>query len=259
MSDPDRQQEAPTVEQTLARLEQRLARVEVMLGLAEAKPREAAPREAAPRLVAPPSVGELEVAVGQNLFANIGIGVLAIGCALVLSLPWPALPRLLPSLVGWLLAGGLFALANYLQHSLPQIGRQCRGIAMALLFFATLRLCYFGTPALLDPGSALAAACLALAVAMNLGLGWWRRSVFLSGLAMVTGYTAALAVGSPWFVFGMVTALNLVAGLALVSPALPAEPGQWRRSLNLGQQLQQALRLALIADDRAGALEGFHH
>ena len=44
----------------------------------------------------------------------------------------------------------------------------------------------------------------------------------------------------------------MVAGLALVSPALPAKPDQWRRSLNLGQQLQQALRLALISNDRAG-------
>ena len=45
---------------------------------------------------------------------------------------------------------------------------------------------------------------------------------------------------------------DLVAGLAWVAPALPAQPDQWRRSLNVGQQLQQALRLALINNDRAG-------
>ena len=32
---------------------------------------------------------------------------------------------------------------------------------------------------------------------------------------------------------------DLVAGLAWVAPALPAKPDQWRRSLNVGQQLQQ--------------------
>ena len=32
---------------------------------------------------------------------------------------------------------------------------------------------------------------------------------------------------------------DLVSGLTLVSPALPASPDQWRRSLNVGQQLQQ--------------------
>jgi len=227
MSDPNQQQETATVEQTLARLEQRLARVELMLGLAEAPV-----REATPRLVAPPSVGELEVAVGQNLFANIGIGVLAIGCALVLSLPWHALPQFLPALVGWLLAGSLFLLAHGLRDSLPSIARQCRGIAMALVFFATLRLSYFGTPPLLDATSVATAACLTLAVAINLVIGWRRKSVLLTGLAMVTGYAAALAVGTPWFVFGMVSAMSLVAAWALRQREWPwlvvfATPCSW--------------------------------
>ncbi|MEI6606640.1 MAG: hypothetical protein WCP35_15135 [Verrucomicrobiota bacterium] len=210
MNAPEQQNESATVEQTLARLEQRLARVELMLGLAEAPS-----RKATPQLAAVPSVGELEVAVGQNLFANIGIGVLAIGCALVLSLPWPALPQLLPALVGWLLAGSLFLLAHGLRRSLPSIARQCRGIAMALGFFATLRLSYFGAPSLLGQASAAAAVCLGLAVAINLTIGWRRMSVLLTGLAMVTGYAAALAIGTPWFVFGMVSAMSLVAAWAL--------------------------------------------
>ena len=204
--------------EALARLEQRLARVELMLGLAEAAPRQpvtAAPPPPAASPAPRPTVGELEVAVGQNLFANIGIGVLAIGGALVLALPWPSLPKFLPSLVGWLLTGGLFLLARWLQPSLPVIARQCRGTAMALLFFATLRLSYFGSPSLLDPTSPAAAACLVAAVAINLAIGWWRQSVFLTGLAMLTGYAAALAVGTPWFVLGLVSALSVVAGLAL--------------------------------------------
>jgi len=212
----DGQDNPAKVAENLARLEQRLARVEVMLGLAETPPRQPVPEAApAPRGGTLPGVGEFEVAVGQNLFANIGIGVLAIGGALVLSLPWHGLPKFLPSLIGWLLAGGLFLLARCLQHSLPLIGKQCRGIAMALLFFATLRLCYFGAPSMLDPASGAAAACLTVAVAINLAVGWWRNSVILTGLAMVTGYAAALAAGTPGYVFGMVTAMSLVAGLAL--------------------------------------------
>ncbi len=216
MSEPDQQREVATMEQTLARLEQRLARVEVMLGLAEVPARPpAAQTHAATRLATAASVGELEVAVGQNLFANIGIGVLAIACALVLSLPWHALPQFIPSLVGWLLAGSLFLLAHGLRDTLPLIARQCRGIAMALGFFATLRLCYFGSPSLLVQGSATAAACLTLAVAVNLAIGWRRKSVLLTGLAMFSGYAAALAVGTPWFVFTMITAMCLVAAWAL--------------------------------------------
>ncbi len=208
--------EAEHARETLARLEQRLARIEMMLGLDQAPEREPVPEtKPAPGGRTSPAVGEFEVAVGQNLFANVGIVVLAIGGALALSLPWQGLPPILPSVVGWVLAGGLFLLARWLQQSLPLIGRLCRGAGMALLFFATLRLCYFGTPSLLDQASVAAATCLSLAVAVNLAIGWWRRNVWLTGLAMVTGYAAALAVGSPWFVFGMVTGLTMVAGVAL--------------------------------------------
>ncbi len=203
-------------EATLARLEQRLATVEKMLGLVPVPTPAPAPLEEAPPATgALPGVGELEVAIGQNLFANVGIGVLAIGGALAMSLPWHGVPLILPSLVGWFLAGGLFLLARCLHQALPLIGKQCRGVGMALLFFATLRLCYFGAPSLLDPTSVAAMTGLALAVAINLAIGWWRRSVVLTGVAMMTGYAAALAVGTPWYVFGMVTVLTLVAGVAL--------------------------------------------
>ncbi|MCX6875498.1 MAG: hypothetical protein NTW21_17075 [Verrucomicrobia bacterium] len=216
MNESNRQQEPVTVAETLARMERRLARVELMLGLEQVPESEPVPPgKPVVGVGSLPVVGEFEVAVGQHLFANIGIVVLAIGGALALSLPWQGWPRSLPSVVGWLLAGGLFLLARWLQQSLPLIGKLCRGAGMALLFFATLRLCYFGAPSLLDPASVAAAACLSLAVAVNLAIGWWRKSVWLTGLAMVTGYAAALAVGTPWYVLGMVTGLSLVAGLAL--------------------------------------------
>jgi len=209
MNPPDRQDPPPTLAETLARVEQRLAKIERVLGMDAVvdKPR--------PAPVAPGHAeGEFEMAVGQNLFAKVGIVVLAIGAALTLSQPWPGLPAIVPPAAGWLLAGGLFLLARLLQQSLPLIARHSRGAGMALGFFATLRLCYFGAAPLLDPASFSAATALALAVAANLVISWWRQSVFLTGLALVTGYAAAMAVGAPWYVFGMVTGLMLVAGLA---------------------------------------------
>ena len=209
MNPSDRHETAANVEETLARIEQRLAKIERVLGM------DAVPAEAqAPRVAPPRPDGELEMAVGQNLFAKVGIVVLAIGAALTVSQPWPGLPAMVPSAGGWLLAGGLFVLAWLLNESLPLIARHSRAAAMALLFCATLRLCYFGAPSLLDPASSAAAAVLTLAVAVNLGVGWWRKSVFLSGQALATGYAAALAVGTPWYVFGMVSGLTLVAGWA---------------------------------------------
>ena len=111
-------------EETLARLEQRLARVEAMLGLEPDSVRDAGPpAEAPPGVRSASAVGELEAAVGQQLFANIGIVVLAIGGALALSMPWQEVPPVLPSACGWVLAGVLFLLARWMQASLPLIGK----------------------------------------------------------------------------------------------------------------------------------------
>ena len=212
MNDTDRPDSTVDVAASLARLEQRLARIETMLGLYQAPDTaDAVPPASMVKAGKAASVGELEVAIGQNLFAKVGIMVLTIGVALALSLPWQDLPALVPSGVGWVLAGGLFVVARWIHQSLPLIARYFRGSGMLLLFFATLRLCYFGAPSLLVASSVAGGAALALAVAINVGIGWWRRSVILVGLALGTGYAAALAVGNAWYVFGMVTVLALVA------------------------------------------------
>jgi len=191
------------------RLEKRLARIERALGMSEMP----APAHA---VTADPARagGELEMVVGQNLFAKVGILVLAIGVALTMSLPWPDLPPVLPSVVGWVLAGCLLALAQWLQNSIPLLARYFRGAGMILLFFATLRLAYFGARPVFAAASPVMGALLAVAVSVNLAIAWWRRTVFQLVLALFTGYAAALAVGTPWYVFGMVTALSLYALLA---------------------------------------------
>ena len=206
MNEPDGQERNAEIEASLAQLERRLAKVELVLGMGEYH------EEARPQAAKPAAEGELEMAIGQNLFAKVGIVVLAIGGVLTLSLPWREIPVLVPSVAGWAVAGVLFLVAQWLQKPMPLNARYFRGSGMALLFFATLRLCYFADPPLMSPSSAGGAIVLSLAVAVNLAIGWWRKSVFLTGMAMVTGYAAALAVGTPWYVFGVVTALLLLAG-----------------------------------------------
>ncbi len=209
MNDSNPENNSTAIEETLARLERRLAKVELVLGMG-AYPEERKTAAAKPAR----AEGELEAVIGQNLFAKVGIIVLAIGGALTLSLPWKELPPLVPSLAGWSVAVALFIIARLLQKAMPLNARFFRGSGIALLFFATLRLSYFGAPSQLDPGSAAAAAALGLAVLANIGIAWWRKSVFLTGLALLTGYAAALAVGAPWYVLGVVTLLLMVAGFA---------------------------------------------
>ena len=209
MNESDSADRIAALQETLTRLERRLGKVELVLGMGE-YPDEQKTAAAKPAR----AEGELEAVIGQNLFAKVGIVVLAIGGALTLTLPWKELPPYVPSLAGWSVAVVLFIIAQLLQKAMPLNARFFRGSGISLLFFATLRLCYFGAPSLLEPASPTAAGALALAVIANLGIAWWRKSVFLSGLALLTGYAAALAVGIPWYVLGMVTLLLLVAGFA---------------------------------------------
>lgn len=203
MDDPADHPTPPNLEATLASFEKRLARLERELGISESPAPTRAPEPNLLRVG-----GELEMAVGQNLFARVGILVLAVGVALTMSLPWPELPPALPSGVGWGLAICLLVLAQWLQRPIPLLARYFRGAGMILLFFATLRLSYFGAQPVFAADSPIEATLLAAAVTINLGIAWWRKTVFQILLALVTGYAAALAVDSPWYLFGMVTALS---------------------------------------------------
>ena len=209
MNEPKPHDAPVNVEETLANLEQRLARIERELGMSQ-RPAQAN----APEVDSQKKSEELEMAVGQNLFAKVGILVLAIGVALAMSLPWPNLPPALPSGIGWGLALCLLLLARLLQLPIPVLARYFRGAGMILVFFATLRLSYFGATPVFAADSAIEGALLAVAVAINLGIAWRRKTVFQLTLAVVTGYASALAVGTPWYLFGMVTALSVYAVLA---------------------------------------------
>ena len=201
----------------LARVEERLSRLENYLQL-EAGAASSGPTPEAVRR----KEDELEFRVGQNWFATVGILVLVIGAVFTLSLPYPGLPVALPSLAGYGTAAAVFLLARAWRRTYELVSGNLRGAAMALLYFATLRLCYFGDRHALDAASAAGQAPLVLAVVLNLALALRWRSPWLAGIALASGYATALAVGSGWFVLIAVTVL---ASICVVAGRRCAWPG----------------------------------
>jgi hypothetical protein len=192
----------------LERLEQRLTRLERFLDL---PPFEAAPApEVAPVAALEPAGEELEVVVGQNWFAAVGIVVLTCGVGFALSLPFAQLPAAVPSLIGWLLTGGLFFAAHLWRNSFALASHCLRGAAMALLYFSTLRLFFFGATPVLDMASGAGRVVLLLAVALNLTVALRQTSGALVVLALLTGYVTAAVVGSPWWLFAVLAVLSLL-------------------------------------------------
>ena len=78
----------------------------------------------------------LEFEIGQFWFAKAGIVVLAIGIAIILSLPFNNLPSFLPSVLGFVVALILFGVSKLWDKSFNLISRYLFGSAFLLLFFS---------------------------------------------------------------------------------------------------------------------------
>jgi uncharacterized membrane protein len=208
MNKPNERASEDGTARRIAQLEERLARLEAHVGLAPGESTPAAPAPAEEVAAAAHPEEDLEFQVGQNWFAVAGILALAIGAAFMLSLPYAWLPTGVPALAGCAVAAGLFLLAHVWRQSFELVAGYLRGAGMALLFFATLRLYFFGALHALSTGGFAGPVPLVLVVALNLAIAWRRKSPWLTGLALVMGYAAALAVGSAWFVLGSVVLLS---------------------------------------------------
>ena len=192
----------------LKQIEERLVRIEGYLDLSPAEVKEK--ELAATAADAEEAEEKLEVQLGQNWFAKVGIVILALGVVFLLTFPYQNLPPALPSLVGYVLVGGIVALARYLNRSYQLISRYLLGGGLLLLYFTTLRLAHFSTePAITS--TAIEVILLLAVVAVNLVVAARRQSRYLAGMNLALGYFTALAGGGPSFVFGVVTSMSLVA------------------------------------------------
>jgi uncharacterized membrane protein len=220
----------PTLPEALQRLEQRLTRLEQHLRLPLLEPARPAvappPTPAAADLLAPvvtvETEEELEFVVGQKWFAGVGVLVLTCGVGFALSLPYAGLPPIAPPAAGFLLAAALLLVAWVWRKNFEQVSGHLRGAGMALLFFSTLRLFFFGAVHVLEVASLAGRTVLTTVVAANLVLALRRKSPWLLGLALLTGLISAIAVGAPFGVFGAVAVL---AGLAVYASVRHSWPG----------------------------------
>lgn len=147
----------------------------------------------------------------ENWFAAVGTGVLTLGVLFTLALPYPGLPSVAPAAVGYLAAAAAWAGARSKRRSFAQMAGYLRAAAMAVFYFATIRLCFFGSRPFVPATSMVGELTLTAAVTVNLALGWRWRSPWLTGLALLTGAVTVLAVGTPEFVLLGLTALAAAA------------------------------------------------
>lgn len=198
-------------------LENRIARIEQNLGLSRIEPEEQLVEvHRSVAAVKGEEEEELEFRLGQNWFAKVGIVVLAIGMAFLLTQPFDGLPSILPVLIGYVLVAGLFGLSRLWKESFALISGYLRGAAMALLYFTTLRFFFFTADPLLEANSVPGMLMLVAVSSANVVLALRRKSHYLIALALATACATALVVGSPWFVLALLTVLAIAVAIVRV-------------------------------------------
>jgi len=154
----------------------------------------------------------LEFEVGQSWFALVGIVALVAGLGFMLAQPWPGLPAIVPSFGGAVAGGLLLALATWWRGAFELVARYFWGAGLAVLYFAAVRLFFFGQPPAIPPDSALAPAMLLTVAGGIVAVGYVRRSLWLAGLGLLALAASVVAFGTPWLVRPGVLLLSGLAG-----------------------------------------------
>ena len=152
------------------------------------------------------STDRLELAIGEFWFARVGIIILALGIAFVLTFPYNNLPPVMPSLAGYFFVLTIFGLSHYWRENFVYISRYLFGGALILLYFSTLRLYFFSQhPVLTNKSWEL--ILLLTVVIITLIIAVYKKSPYLAGLGLMAGYLTALVGGTAYFLFFVVTFL----------------------------------------------------
>ena len=194
----------------LKALEQRIARIEEELDIQPVPTGgEPAPRQEDAEAVEKRDEA-LEIEIAQYWFPKVGIVVLAIGIAFLLTFPYKGLHPALPGIFGYILVGGAFFLARRLQDSFAEIARYVFGGALVLLYFTTLRLFFFSPDTLITDRN-VELILLLVVVIFSIVLSIRRGSIYLAAISLTTGYGTALIGGELLFVILVSSALAGVA------------------------------------------------
>lgn len=196
-------------------LEQRISRIEAHLEI-EQEQQSGSPEPV--KITAKPSSDStemLEFQIGQYWFAKVGIVILALGVGFALTLPYKNLPPFLPSVAGYAVAGGIFLISFMFRRNFELISRYLFGGALLLFFFSTLRLHYFSNPPAIQ-NRFFFLTLLFLTTILVLIASVKRQSIYLCGISLVLGYTAALITDQAIVLFCCISLLTLLAVFFMV-------------------------------------------
>ncbi len=197
----------------LIKLDERISNIEARLQIASLEDPYVEKKEARKTLDIKENTSRednLEYRIGQFWFAKVGIVVLIIGLAFLLTLPFENSPSAFPTVLGYFFSFGLIILSQYWQKNFPHISGFILGGGFVLSFFTTLRLYYFSSNPLITD---LTFEIILLLTVSGLTLFYSikKGSVYLTAVSLTLGYLTAMVSDQPYFIFVMLVILSLLA------------------------------------------------
>ncbi|MGB8319016.1 MAG: hypothetical protein WCE54_12870 [Ignavibacteriaceae bacterium] len=198
------------IKKFLINLDERISRIESRLQILPAEetyPVKKEIKELAKSIDTLDREDNLEYRIGQFWFAKVGIVVLIIGLAFLLTLPYENSPSVFPVVLGYFFSAVLIVLSKYFRKNFPHISGFILGGGFVLSYFSTLRLYYFNsTPYITNLN--LEVILLIIISGLTLYYSVKKRSVYLTAVCLTLGYLTALVSDQPYFIFIMLTILS---------------------------------------------------
>jgi len=154
------------------------------------------------------SKDELEERIAQFWLPRVGIVVLIIGFAFLLTLPHKDLPVFLPGIIGYFLAAALFGLAKFWRNTYSHISGYLITGSFVLLYLTTMRLYFFGFEKTIESFPVIL-FLLIIITGVTLFTSYRRNSANLASLGIFLGFATAVLSDSSYFIFLSITFLSL--------------------------------------------------
>jgi len=152
---------------------------------------------------------ELEFQIGQFWAAKVGIWVLIIGLASLLTLPFEGAPMMLPALAGFILSFVMLGFSRIKKESFEHLSGYLVGGGLVVLYISVMRLHYFGVDKTIG-SLPIIVVLLLIVTALTIFTGVRRNSFNIAGLGITLGYTTAILGAAPYFIFLVISSLAVV-------------------------------------------------
>ena len=195
------------IQKTLHDLENRIRRIESYLELEADSAKSTIKYQQEKK----PPDDAIEFQIGEFWFSKVGIVVLSLGLAFLLSLSYKEYPAILPGIIGYVITVILYISSHFFRKTNDYISKYLLGSSIFIFFFSTLRMHFFSENPVIQ-NLFLEFIILSFVVLINLFISLKHKALYLTSITLVMAYITALTSPYPHVLF---ISLAIISGLVV--------------------------------------------